>query len=106
MNTLVAGAVGASLGIAGLVLYVMHNAHVQDATSVQVAKMDCHNARFDEDFARMRGDSQPALQRAASEADAACGEYRGKKAAAEVRQVERNQSSDQLVRDLNDALKK
>lgn len=106
MNMLAAGAVGASLGIAGLVLYVMHDAHVQDATSVQEAKMDCRNARFDEDFDRMRGDPQTTVRHAASEADVACGEYQSKKAAAEVRQVERNQSSDQLVHDLNDAIKK
>ncbi|WP_175744500.1 hypothetical protein [Burkholderia multivorans] len=106
MNTLGVLAVGGAIGILGACFFLLLSAHVEDTARVQQARMDCETARFDQEFARMSGDSQPAQQRAASEANTACGAYRSEKAATQVREIERSQPVDKLTHDLKAAINK
>lgn len=96
MNSIVGWGALSAVGLAGLVLYTQHAAHVQDTNTVHTAELRCHFARDDEEMDRRWQDPPTRLQQDASAAEAECGEFQHKRVTAEVRQVERNQSTDSL----------
>jgi hypothetical protein len=106
MNSLAVAGGLSILGLLGFVMYEVATSHVQEVSTVQVAKMDCHNARFDAEFDSMRGASKADTERAASEADAACSEYQSKRVTADIHQAAADNSNDKLRHDIGDAWNK
>lgn len=106
MNSLAVAGGLSVMGLLGFALYEVATSHVQDVTTVQVAKMDCHNARFDAEFNSMRGAPKADTERTASEADAACSEYQSERVKVDIHQAAADKSNDKLRRDINDAWNK
>lgn len=79
MNSLLGWSALSAVGLAGIVLYTQHSARVKDTHDMQQAELRCHYARYYAEMDSRWRDSPAKIQKATSDAAAACDEFHKKR---------------------------